>query len=104
MSPTGSLAIMRAFDKLKGSLSSQDKKEFLNTTLADVRLAALAIETEQAARKSIRNVRRIKPFLDTMESYSKIIEVLCQGYPPMSFVWVGTAILAGPWTDDIRGL
>ncbi|ERF69533.1 hypothetical protein EPUS_01862 [Endocarpon pusillum Z07020] len=87
MACTSSLTIEKAFDKLKGSLSSQDAQDFLNTTLKDVWSAAVVIEQDQAARKAMKNVRRIQPFLNTMESYSRVIEVFCQGYPPMAFVW-----------------
>lgn len=103
MASTSSLTIEKAFNKLKGSLSPQDEQDFLSITLKDVRNAAVAIEQDQAARKAMKNVRRIQPFLDTMESYSKVIEVFCQGYPPMAFVWVRIAVSRGCEADFTRG-
>ena len=80
--------IEKAFNRLRMSISPEDAKDFLNTTLMDVRSAAMAIQREQEGRKALKNIRRIQPFLDTVESYAKTIEILCQGFPPMSFVWV----------------
>ena len=52
------------------------------------REAARAIEREQGVRGDLRFMRRIEPLLKTLESYSGVLEVFCQGYPPMAFVWV----------------
>ena len=80
--------IKEAFSKLKDSISSQDAQDFQSTTLQDVRSAAHKIEQQQAQRQSLRNMRRIEPFLNFMESYSRVIEVFCQGFSPMAWVWV----------------
>ena len=104
MACTNNLTIEKAFDKLKGSLSPQDAQDFLSTTLKDVWSAAVAIEQDQAARKAMKNVRRIQPFLNTMESYSRVIEVFCQGYPPMAFVWVSIPVSREHEADFTRAL
>jgi hypothetical protein len=87
---TGSLIIENAFNKLRDAITHEDSREFTNTTLEDVWSVARSIEREQEARRSLRNVRRIEPFLLFLEDYSKVIEVFCQGYSPMSFIWVST--------------
>ena len=45
------------------------------------------IEKQQRARRDVRFMSRIEAFIHTVDSYSGIINILCQGYPPMSFVW-----------------
>ncbi len=45
------------------------------------------VEAEQAKRYDLRFMRRIKPFIDTIDSYSEIFGILCQRWPPMSFIW-----------------
>ena len=80
--------IRDAFDKLKTSISSEDAQDFHSTTLRDVRLAAERIEKQQAQRQSLQNMRRIEPFLKFMEEYSRVIEMGCQGFSPMAWVWV----------------
>ena len=77
-----------AFERLSSSISRDDARDFHSTTLQDVRSAVKQIEHEQSQRQSLRNVRRIDPFLKFMESYSKVIEAGCQGFSPMAWVWV----------------
>ena len=80
--------IKRALDQFKSTLSSDDARVFEDTTYSDLWQGAREIEREQGRRMDIRFMRRIEPFLVSMESYSKVIDTLCQGFPPMAFVWV----------------
>lgn len=81
-------AIREAFDKLTETFSSEDIGEFQSTTLQDVRNAAQAIERRQSQRQSLQNLRRIQPFLEFMQRYADVLEVICQGYSPIAWVWV----------------
>ncbi|KAL8792043.1 MAG: hypothetical protein Q9195_005384 [Heterodermia aff. obscurata] len=74
-----------AFERLSTSISRDDARDFHSTTLQDVRSAIKRIEQEQSQRQSLRNVRRIDPFLRFMENYSKVIEAGCQGFSPMAW-------------------
>src|SRR6266498_2275407 len=78
----------RAFSKLKQSVTSSDSITFQSTTLEDVWIAAEDIQTIQRQRHSLRNMNRIRPFLDILEKYSRVIEVLCNGTPYLPWVWV----------------
>ena len=82
-------AFQKAFNKLRDSISADDARSFEKTTLNDVWAAAREIEREQGERQSLRNLRRIEPFLKAIDKYSKVIEVLCNGTPYLPFVWVG---------------
>lgn len=61
---------------------------FSDTSLRDIWHEAREIEKEQGARTDLKNMRRVQPLLQCLESYAGIIEVFCQGYAPMAFVWV----------------
>lgn len=78
-----------AFEKLRDSISAEDARSFGETTLDDVWTTAREIERQQGQRQSLRNMRRIEPFLKAIDKYSKVIEVLCNGTPYLPFVWVG---------------
>ena len=78
----------KALDQLKSSLTTEDVRTFSNTSLEDVWREARKIEKDQADRRDLRFMRRVEPLLRTLESYAGVIEVLCQGYSPMAFVWV----------------
>ena len=80
--------VKKALDQFKSTLSSDDKHSFSDTTYNDLWEGAREIEREQGRRMDIRFMRRIEPFLVSMESYAEVIEVFCQGFPPMAFVWV----------------
>lgn len=85
---TGEVIVERALDQLKSSLTAEDVRTFSNTSLEDLWREARKIEKEQAARLDLRFMRRVERLVRSLESYAGVIEVLCQGYSPMAFVWV----------------
>ena len=80
--------IREAFERLECSISSDDARNFQSTTSEDVYSAAKEIERQQVRRQSLQSMRRIEPFLRSMEEYAEVIEVFCQGFSPMAWVWV----------------
>jgi hypothetical protein len=90
-------AFQDAFDRLKDSVTEDDARIFQSTTLQDVRNAALDLENQLGLRQSLRNMRRILPFLSGLERYSKSIEILCNGTPYLPWIWVSLPKKALPW-------
>lgn len=80
--------VKRALDRFKSTLSRDDIRTFSDTTYKELWEGAHEIEQEQGRRMDLRFMRRIEPFLVSMESYASVIEVFCQGFTPMAFVWV----------------
>ena len=72
-------------------IATEDIGDFQSTTLQDVQNAAQAIERRQSQRQSLQNLRRIQPFLEFMQRYAGVLEVICQGYSPIAWVWVSKA-------------
>ena len=85
---TGEAVVKKAIEHLKLTLTPEDVHMFSDTSLKDLWREARKIEAEQGARQDLRFMRRIEPFLRTLESYAGVIEVICQGYSPMAFIWV----------------
>ena len=77
-----------SFERTVQRYSRTDDREFSDTTLRDVRDAAKQVERQLAARQCMRNMKRLEPFLNGLEAYSKVIEVLCNGTPFLSWIWV----------------
>ncbi len=77
-----------ASEKLKQSISSTDAAVFQATVVEDVWKAAEEMQESQRQRKSLRNMRRVKPFLQGLEKYSKVIEVVCNGTSYLPWIWV----------------
>jgi hypothetical protein len=79
--------IAGAFRDLERIATPSDVRSFSNTTLKDVRTAALEVETQLERRQSLCNMRRLEPLFNSLEHYSKPLEVLCNGTPYLPWVW-----------------
>jgi hypothetical protein len=79
------------FEQTVNKYSSTDHRDFTSITLQDVRQAARQIEQELAARQCLRNMRRLEPLLNGLEAYSKVVEIVCNGTPYVSWIWVRKA-------------
>jgi hypothetical protein len=77
-----------AYRKLKDSVSSADASAFQSTSFEEVWKTAGDIEKAHKARGNLRNMRRIAPYLNSLENYSNVVEVLCNGTPYLPFIWV----------------
>jgi hypothetical protein len=80
--------IKDAFEKLHCELFPTDAKYFHSLDLKDVWNAARSIESEQAARRSLQNTRRIMPLLEALNKFSGPLDTLCQGTPFLCYAWV----------------
>lgn len=85
--------IKTAFDELDRTISPVDSKDFHATTLQHVRNAALEIESQLAARESLRNMRRLMPLFQGLEHYAKVVDVLCNGTPYMAWIWAPITLI-----------
>lgn len=83
------IALDVAVNQLKQSLSQTDTVDFQSTTIEELWQAVMDIQQVQRDRQSLCNLTRIQPLLDTLQRYSKVIEVLCNGTPYMPWIWVG---------------
>ena len=94
----GEAIVNKALDHLQSSINPEDVRIFSNTSLEDVWREARRIEVEQGARLDLRFMRRIEPFLRSLESYASVVEVFCQAHAPMAFVWV--CRFSATWSCD----
>ncbi|KAJ3535531.1 hypothetical protein NM208_g535 [Fusarium decemcellulare] len=85
--------IKAAYDELDRTITPGDKTELRNTTLQHVRKAALDIENQLAARQSLRNMRRLMPLFQGLEHYAKVVDVLCNGTPFLSWIWAPITLI-----------
>ena len=85
---TGKAIVTKALDDLKSTFTAEDVRRFSNTSLEDLWREVRKIEYEQGARLDLRFMRRVEHYLRSLEGYAGVVEVFCQGYSPMAFVWV----------------
>ena len=82
-----------AYEDLERTITPADSRDFCRKTLQDVRMAAIEIETQLAARQSLRNMRRLMPLFKGLEHYSKVIDVLCNGTPYLPWIWAPITLI-----------
>ena len=78
-----------AYTRFETTVSRDDAREFQHTQLKDVWVAVRHAEAQMNARRSLRGLRRIEPFLKGLEQYSSVLGVLCNGTPYLPWLWVG---------------
>ncbi|KAK5637656.1 hypothetical protein RRF57_013371 [Xylaria bambusicola] len=83
------VVLQRACDRFRSELSSEDANLIITTRKFDeVKTAVLQVEQQLAARQELRNFDRLAPFLDAIETYSKALDVACNGTPYLPWIWV----------------
>lgn len=79
----------RVLSAFKTRLSPEDIESFQFTNFDELKAAIDEIQRAQAQRRGFRNLNKIRPFLNGLEQYSKVIEVFVNVKPDiMAFVWV----------------
>lgn len=87
------LTLQNAFERFASTVAPDDKREFYNTKLKDVRDEVMQIEKQLRARRMQRNMARLDPFLRGMDHYSKVVKVLCNGTPYLSWIWAPVKLM-----------
>jgi len=84
-------AIVQALCRFQNSLDSEEIKFFSNvTTEVDVMNLIETLEADQGSRGCLRNMNRVKRFINGLSQYATVIEVFVQVNPGiLSFIWVG---------------
>lgn len=70
------------------TLSPEREDDFRFTKLDDLHTAITEIQSKQASEKKMRNLTRLRSFIDAMKDYGKVIEVFLNTSAFVAFVWV----------------
>jgi hypothetical protein len=70
------------------TLTDEQKNEFKFSTLEDFQAAIVAIQTRQSSVRKMRNLARLRCFLEAMDQYGKVIEVFVNASELVCFIWV----------------
>lgn len=77
----------RVLDSFKKDLSRQEKQNFSFTDIKGLNLAIDDLQKKQHSQRRLQNLSRLKPFLEAMEQYGKVVEVFCNSSEFVAFVW-----------------
>jgi hypothetical protein len=83
-----SLCFQRALEKFNNEIPEKQREEFNNCTLQDVYNAIKAIQTTDGPRRKMRNMNRLKAFLEAMNQLGKVIEQFLNANQFIGYVWV----------------
>jgi hypothetical protein len=70
------------------TLTDEQKNEFKFSTLEDFQAAIVAIQNRQSSVRKMRNLARLRCFLEAMDQYGKVIEVFVNASELVCFIWV----------------
>ena len=86
----GSKIFEDALSDFKKDLSKKELEQFQCVDFKDVEETIEKIEHDQNMRKKMQNLARIKPFIEGMRQYGKIIEVFLNGSNIIAYIWVSS--------------
>ena len=79
----------RSLNASKRRLSSQDIEIYELATFSDIKHTIDSIQKEQAKRRGYRNLNKIKPMVDCLQQYARVIEQFVSAKPDfLAFIWV----------------
>ena len=89
MATTGNeTGFQRALTRFKSHLSPAEQEKFHVTRLEDVQETIAHIQASQGSERKMRNLTRIRAFVEAMEQYGKVVEVFVNVSDIIAFVWV----------------
>jgi hypothetical protein len=94
-----------AFEELERTVTPAESKFIRSTTLEQIRIEALHIEKQMAARQALCNMRRFDPLLDGLKHYADAVDILCNGTPFLSWIWSPITLIlkvASDYTDSFQ--
>ena len=74
--------------KINTALDETELADFQHTDLHSLRQAINTIQNEQAKNKKLMYMKRLEPFLKSMEDYGRVLEVFLNVSDFIAFVWV----------------
>jgi len=90
--PMPSNATATAFDRVleqfKRDLKKKDKDNFQMTSLESLQQAIGEIQKKQLTERRMKNMTRLKKFIEAMNEYGKVLEIFCNSSQFVPFIWV----------------
>ena len=78
----------QTLERFKKRLTAKELESFQTADLHDIQDALATIQLEQKMEERMQNLNRIRPFLDAMQQYGKVIEVFLNASKLLAFIWV----------------
>jgi len=79
---------LRVLSRFKDNLSEKDKADFEFTSLGDVYKVIDGIQKQQEKNKTLRYLNRLRPFLDAMGQFGKVLDTFANSSQYVAFILV----------------
>ena len=83
----------RVLTSFTQSLTKEQQDDFRFSTLEDLQIAINDTQEKQGSEKKMRNLTRLRSFLEAVEQYGKVVEVFLNTSEFVAFVWVRLTLL-----------
>jgi len=79
----------RALAEFKKDLKKRDQDSFKNTTLEELKKCIGDLQKKQHTSRRLQNLNRLRPFMEAIEQYGKVVTIFANTNEILAFVWVG---------------
>ena len=77
----------RELKAFKARLTSSEQSSFSQTTINDLYLTLASIQQTQISARTNTNVKRLRQFLEAIESLAKVLELFVNVSDFVAFIW-----------------
>jgi hypothetical protein len=85
--PTVEDTFSKALYKWRARLSEKEQKDYESTSLHDLKVSIIQIQTRLETTKENQNMKRVRKFLEAMEQFGKVVEVFANSSIYVAFIW-----------------
>lgn len=78
----------RSLEVFKKDLNKKDRDNFKFSTLEDLEKCLTQLQAKHRSQRRMQNLNRLKPFLEAMNQFGKVVEVFCNSSELVPFLWV----------------
>ncbi|KAI9687323.1 MAG: hypothetical protein M1822_002366 [Bathelium mastoideum] len=82
-----SIRFEKALEDFKKGLRPEDEENFNGTTLEDLQNSIKDLQQKQYSQRRLQNLNRLKPFLEAIDQYGKIVEIFANSSIFVTFIW-----------------
>ncbi|OQD95723.1 hypothetical protein PENSOL_c019G09356 [Penicillium solitum] len=77
----------RSLEAFKKDLNKKDRDNFKFSTLEDLEQCLTQLQAKHRSQRRMQNLNRLKPFLEAMNQFGKVVEVFCNSSEIVPFLW-----------------
>ncbi|CAI7590736.1 unnamed protein product [Penicillium crustosum] len=77
----------RSLEVFKKDLNKKDRDNFKFSTLEDLEKCLTQLQAKHRSQRRMQNLNRLKPFLEAMNQFGKVVEVFCNSSELVPFLW-----------------